>query len=171
MTEPTTDPGGTGAESLVDEKWSQYPRTILEFLAPGAPRIDLRKPLGPREHALLRDLRLDRAFAVLTAENPWGENAEDEPTGAAEDVAERRNATRRERLERELREAHVAFVRCDGVAPEGDYREHGVAALVERETAVAMARRYRQLAIFWFDGEQFWLIGAVADKPPERLPA
>jgi hypothetical protein len=155
---------------LVDEKWSQYPCTVLELLAPDAPRIDLRRPLGDRERAMLREHGLDVPFAIFTAENPWGENAEDEPTPAAEDAAERRNAERRDRLERELRAAGVRFVRCDGVAPDGDYREHGVAALLEKEGALEMARRYRQLAIFWFDGRDFWLVGALADRPPMRLP-
>lgn len=171
MTEPPQNPAPPAADALVDEKWAQYPRTILEFPVPGAPRIDLRRPLGEREHALLRELRLDRPFAVLTAENPWGENAEDEPSDAAEAAAERRNAERRDDLERELREHGVTFARCDGVAPDGDYREHGVAAILERDAAVELARRYRQLAIFWFDGRQFWLVAALADKPAERLPA
>ena len=155
---------------LVDENWSQYPCTVLELIAPGAPRIDLRRPLGDRERAILREHGLDLPFAIFTAENPWGENAEDEPTPAAEDAAERRNSARRERLEEELRGADVRFVRCDGVAPDGDYREHGVAALLDKAAALATARRYRQLAIFWYDGRDFWLVGALADRPPMRLP-
>lgn len=164
-----TTPGGQ--DPLVEKKWTQYPCTVLELLVPGKPRIDLRKRLGDRERAILHDLGLDRPFAVLTAENPWGENAEDEPSAAQEDAAERRNAVRRENLERELRSGGTRFVPCDGVAPDGDYREHGVAALLERDAAVSVARRYRQLAIFWYDGRDFWLVGAIAEKPSLRLPA
>ena len=170
-----TDPRATAAsghqDPRVEEKWAQYPCTVLELRVPDRPRIDLRKALGDRDRAMLRDLGLDRPFAVLTAENPWGENAEDEPSAAREDAAERRNASRREELERELRSAGTRFVHCDGVAPDGDYREHGVAALLEREAAISIARRYRQLAIFWYDGRDFWLVGAVAEKPSLRLPA
>lgn len=154
----------------IDEKWEQYPNTILEFLVPGNPRIDLRRPIGGAERARLRALGLNRPFAVMTAENPWGENAEDKPTDAAEEAAEQRNADRRRRLEQELRDAGVLFVWCDGVAPDGDYREHGVAALLSRERAVRMAIDYKQLAIFWFDGRDFVLVGAVARKPDRRLP-
>lgn len=154
----------------IDEKWEQYPRTVLEFIDGDRPRIDLRRPLGDAERATLRRLGLDRPFAVLTAENPWGENAEDAPSERAEEAAERRNAERRARLERELREDGVAFRRCDGVAPDGDYREHGVAVLASRERAVDLATRYGQLAIFWFDGTAFSLVGAVARKPDLPLP-
>ena len=165
--EPTPRPTD---DELVDEKWASYPRTVLEFPVSGAPRIDLRRPLGDRERTILRDQGLSSAFAVLTAENPWGANAEDEPTEAGEEAAERRNAERRARLERELREAGIRFVRCDGVAPDGDYREHAVAVMASQRSAVEIARRYRQLAVFWFDGRDFWLVGALADKPSERLP-
>lgn len=158
------------AAQTIDEKWEQYPCTVLEFPGESAGRIDLRRPIGDRERALLRSLGLDEPFAVFTAENPWGENAEDEPTGSAEDAAERRNAERRRRLEGELRDAGVRFRRCDGVAPDGDYREHAVAVTMPREEAVKLARRYKQLAIFWYDGHRFVLVGAVAGKPDRKLP-
>ncbi|HEX2780450.1 MAG TPA: DUF3293 domain-containing protein, partial [Gemmatimonadaceae bacterium] len=156
---------------LVDEKWAPYPCTVLEFLVPRAPRIDLRKPVGRAERAVLEELGLARPFTIFTAENPWGENAEDAPTDRAEEAAERRNAERRERLEAELRDADVRFLRCDGVAPDGDYREHAVAALLPKDEAIAKAKQYRQLAIFWFDGARFWLASALAAKPDEPLPA
>lgn len=171
MTEPRASGPAAAQDPLVEEKWAQYPCTVLELLVPGRPRIDLRKPVVEKDRALLRDLGLDRSFAVLTAENPWGENAEDEPSAAREDAAERRNAARRERLELELRSAGTTFLPCDGVAPDGEYREHGVAVVLDRDAAIAVARRYRQLAIFWYDGRDFWLVGAIADKPAERLPA
>ena len=157
------------ARSL-DEKWDQYPNTVLEFLVPGNPRIDLRRPVGGAERETLRALGLSRPFAVMTAENPWGENAEDESSDAAEAAADRRNAERRRRLEQELRDAGVTFLRCDGVAPDGDYREHGVAAILARDEAVRLATAYKQLAIFWFDGRDFVLVGAVARKPDRPLP-
>ena len=33
-----------------------------------------------------------------------------------------------------------------------------------------LARRFGQLAIFWFDGRNFSLVGAVARNPSEKLP-
>jgi Protein of unknown function (DUF3293) len=157
-------------ETIIEEKWAQYPCTILEFAPPARLRIDLRRPLGAAERATLAALGLDRPFAVLTAENPLGENAEDKPTAAQEAATERRNADRRAELEAELRRAGVEFQPCDGVAPDGDYREQGVAVVLPKEQAVMLARRFGQLAIFWFDGRAFSLVGAVARNPTEKLP-
>jgi Protein of unknown function (DUF3293) len=157
-------------QSLLEAKWASYPCTILEFAPPERVRIDLRLPLGRPERAALASLGLDRPFAVLTAENPFGENPEDEPTANMEAETERRNAARRAALEAELRKAGAHFQPCDGVAADGDYREHGVAVLLPRDQAVMLARRFGQLAIFWFDGRSFSLIGAVARKQPVKLP-
>lgn len=157
-------------DRINEDKWAQYPCTILEFAPPDRLRIDLRKPLGASERATLAALGLDRPFAVLTAENPMGENAEDKPTEAQEAATERRNMTRREELEAELRRAGVEYQPCDGVAPDGEYREQGVAVVLPREQAVMLARRFGQLAIFWFDGRNFSLVGAVARNPSEKLP-
>ena len=157
-------------EKIAEDKWAQYPCTILEFAPPDRLRIDLRKPLGAAERATLAALGLDRPFAVLTAENPMGENAEDKPTATQEAVTEGRNATRRDELEAELRRSRIEYQPCDGVAPDGDYREHGVAVVLPREQAVMLARRFGQLAIFWFDGRAFSLVGAVARNPSEKLP-
>lgn len=157
-------------EKLIDEKWSRYPETILEFAPPDRLRIDLRRPLGTPERAILASLGLDRPFAILTAENPMGENAEDKPTAEQEVETERRNAARREELERQLRKSAAEFQPCDGVATDGDYREHGVAVVLPRDQAVMLARRFGQLAIFWFDGRAFSLVGALARKPSLKLP-
>ena len=157
-------------EKLIDEKWARYPQTILEFAPPERLRIDLRRPLGAPERATLAALGLDHPFAVITAENPMGENAEDKPTPEQEAETERRNAARRAELEEELRKSGAAFQLCDGVAVDGDYREHGVAVRLPRDQAVMLARRFGQLAIFWFDGRAFSLVGAVARKPSEKLP-
>jgi hypothetical protein len=155
---------------MTDEKWDAYPETVLEFQVPGTPTVDLRHPVGDDQRELLRRIGLAGEFAVLTAENPCGENAEDEPTTADERARERDNGARRARLEEELRTAGRRFLRVDGVAPDGEYREHGVALEIPRTDAIALAKRLRQLALFWFDGRGFWLVGAVADRPAERLP-
>jgi hypothetical protein len=157
-------------EKLIDEKWSRYPETILEFAPPDRLRIDLRRPLGAPERATLASLGLDRPFAVLTAENPMGENAEDKPTAEQEAETGRRNAARRAELESQLRKSGAAFQPCDGVAVDGSYREHGLAVVLPRDQAVMLARRFGQLAIFWFDGRGFSLIGALARKPAVKLP-
>ena len=157
-------------QHVIEEKWAQYPCTILEFAPPDSLRIDLRRPLGSAERAILAARGLDRPFAVLTAENPVGENTEDEPTGAQKVESDRRNDDRRADLEAQLRAAGADFQPCDGVAADGDYREKGVAVVLPREQAVMLARRFGQLAIFWFDGRNFSLVGAVARNPSEKLP-
>jgi len=45
-----------------------------------------------------------------------------------------------------------------------------VAALIEREQATSLAREFEQVAIFWFDGERFWIMGALAGGDPVMLP-
>ncbi len=157
-------------ETITGEKWAQYPCTVLEFAAPERLRIDLRRPLGAPERAILGSLGLDRPFAVLTAENPMGENAVDKPTTAQQAASDGRNDARRAELEAQLRKSGVEFQPCDGVAADGDYREQGVAVVLPREQAVMLARRFGQLAIFWFDGRNFSLVGAVARNPSEKLP-
>lgn len=154
----------------IDEKWAEYPCTLLEFRDTSL-RIDLREPVSQFHLDTLRDLGLDRPFAVLTAENPWGENVEDEPTENQQRERQAENARRSRDLERELADAGTFFRRVDGVAPDGEYREHLRAATLDRNAAVTLARRLRQLAIFWFDGDSFWLVPALAEKAAERLPS
>ena len=153
-----------------DEKWHAYPDTILEFESRPPLRVDLRENVADDARMRLGSLGLAMPFGVFTAENPAGDNAEDEPSPGAEERKERANDRREGRLEHELRERGVAYVRVDGVSPDGRYREHCVATLVTREAAVALARRYRQLALFWYDGSAFWLLPALADEQPQRLP-
>jgi hypothetical protein len=153
------------------DKYAAYTNTVLEL--PGVPdgRIDLRHPIGPPEHEVLRHVGLDRPFAVMTAENPRGENDEDAPTAAEEQAREAANDARLARLVADLGAEGAPFVRIDGVAPDGSYRERCVALRVPRDDAVALARRFAQLALFWFDGERFWLLPAEAGAPLVPLPA
>ena len=36
--------------------------------------------------------------------------------------------------------------------------------------AIALAREFEQVAIFWFDGKRFWIIGALMEADPLMLP-
>jgi len=36
--------------------------------------------------------------------------------------------------------------------------------------AIALATQLEQVAIFWFDGERFWILGAYVDSDPLMLP-
>jgi hypothetical protein len=36
--------------------------------------------------------------------------------------------------------------------------------------AIALGTQLQQVAIFWFDGERFWILGAAVESDPLRLP-
>jgi hypothetical protein len=36
--------------------------------------------------------------------------------------------------------------------------------------AVDLAKELEQVAIFWFDGQRFWIIGALYETDPLMLP-
>ena len=152
------------------EKWKAYPNTVLEFAAGDGLRVDLREPVTAEACEAMRGLGLTGPFAVLTAENPCGDNVEDAPTDRQAEAREERNDRRTGRLEQELTRRKTPFTLVDGVSPDGSYREHCLAVLLPEAEAVGLARRLEQLALFWFDGETFWLLPAEANQPPTRLP-
>jgi hypothetical protein len=39
-----------------------------------------------------------------------------------------------------------------------------------REQALDLARELQQVAIFWFDGQRFWILGATVETDPLMLP-
>jgi hypothetical protein len=45
-----------------------------------------------------------------------------------------------------------------------------VAVTLPQQEAIAMARDLEQIAIFWFDGKSFWIVGAVLETDPMMLP-
>jgi len=153
-----------------DDAWRTYPHTLLEFPECDAAAIDLRRPLEQGDRDLLRDLGLDQPFAVLTAENPCSLHAEDSASERDPATREDRNRERMAALVRLLDERDLHFVRVDGVAPDDSHREHSVAILVDREDAVDLARALDQLAMFWYDGHEFWLYPARLERTPLRLP-
>ncbi|HVE77640.1 MAG TPA: DUF3293 domain-containing protein [Gemmatimonadaceae bacterium] len=159
-----------------DRKWESYTETILEFFADpdgdAAPavRIDLRADPPAWVPPALAAIGLDEPFGVFTAENPCGENVEDAPSGGEAARRASINAARRDGLEAALGEIGVRWTRVDGVAPDGSYREHCVAAVVRLDAAAELARALDQLALFWFDGRRFWLLPAEAEEPPRPLP-
>lgn len=156
--------------NLDDEKWSAYPDTILEFPEPNGARIDLRRPLGEADRRTLAARGLDRPFAVVTAENPRGLNAEDAASEKQAEIRDERNRKRMADFVEILERDGIQFQPVDGVSPDGDYREHSLALSIHRDRAMQWARRLDQLAIFWFDGKDFWLVAAELTRPAEKLP-
>ncbi len=145
-----------------------YLRTVLAF--EGGPRVDLRAPPSPDQQRALAALELGPSFAVLTAENPDG--GEDVPPSADEAYRrDRENVRRTLRLEERLAREGIPFRRVEGTAPDGSHRERCVAVALERGAAEALAREHDQLALFWYDGQRFWLWPAEAEEAPRPLPA
>lgn len=154
---------------LNDEKWDAYPETILEFPGPGA-RIDLRRPITDADRRELVRRGLDKPFAIITAENPCGLNAEDSANEKQAEVREEHNRKRTADFITSLERQGIRFQPVDGVSPDGEYREHSLAITIGRDHAIQLALELDQLAIFWFDGTDFWLVAAELSRAPEKLP-
>jgi hypothetical protein len=45
-----------------------------------------------------------------------------------------------------------------------------MAVLITQGKAIELARELEQVAIFWFDGKRFWIIGVMVDIDPIMLP-
>ena len=148
-----------------DPSWHRYPETILEFYRrPDDPEpivcVDLRRPVPEEVRARLAEVGFDGAFGVVTAAAPVGE-----PQADSFDRA------READLEQEVRTgAHAFAMRVDGVSPDGEHRERSVAVKLPRAEVVELARDFGQSAIFWYDGADFWLVGALVDVEARRLP-
>src|SRR3982751_794461 len=95
----STGDGGMQADPATeDEKWDAYGQTVLEFPGPPLVTVDLRVPLTAPSRRALREIVHAERFAVFTAENPAGENAEDAPSEVEEARRERGNERRRGEL-------------------------------------------------------------------------
>ena len=156
--------------SHASEKYDAYADTILELAGVAGGRIDLRRVVAAPEREALAAVGLDRPFAVMTAENAHGRNEEDAPTAAEEWEREAANDRALATLVDALAAEGTPFVRVDGTAPDGTYRERCVAVVLPRHEAVALARRFGQVALFWFDGERFWLLPAEVIERPRPHP-
>jgi hypothetical protein len=151
----------------LDPDWAHYPDTVLVFdrSEPGLAeaetglRVDLRAPISEAVRQAFAALGLSDSFAVLTAYDPKGRDLD--PT---------ENRSRAEQLETELRRRSVHYVRVDALSPDGRHCERSVAAALSREDAIAVAAEHQQVAIFWFDGERFWIVAVLADAEPIALP-
>ena len=137
-----------------------YVTAILElFRDRGEPlTIDLARPVTDGDREAFNAL-LGGPFAVLTACNPHGRmigDAENEELSA--------------QLQARLRATGTRFIRADGRSPDDNYRETGVAVSLSQPAALDLALDLEQEAYYWFDGENIWLVGALAKHEPVRLP-
>jgi len=152
-----------------DEAWAEYPNTILDLRADSTLRVDLRKPVSAAVRKRLVELGLE-TFAVMTAENPDGEEPRDAPTTRGERRREVENEQRLSALERALRAARIFHVPVRTVSSDGAHSEVCFAMQLDERAARRWAQRFAQLAYFYYDGERFWLYPGTLDKTPQALP-
>ena len=151
MTPPSPD--------QLDPDWHRYPDTVLRFRTTPEVRVDLRDPVSREVLAGMSRIGFGGPFAVLTAHDPRGEDESAE-------VNDRRAAE----LDARLKSAGARFARVDACSPDGSHCEASVAAKISRDMAVRLACEFEQVAIFWFDGEKFWIVGALVASDPVMLP-
>jgi hypothetical protein len=151
--------GMTTTPDQHDPDWPKYPETILSFSTQPPIEIDLRAI--PSEPALsrLKEAGLGEPFAIMTAFDPRGR-----------DLSPAENEERRRSLEKKLTYLGHQFVRVDCCSPDRTHCECSVAVAMRQEEAIALARELEQVAIFWFDGERFWILGALVEADPIMLP-
>jgi hypothetical protein len=139
--------------------WGDFPETVLYFHGPEPLTVDLRAQVTAHQREEFIKLGLEHSFGILTAQDPRGK------TQSAD-----RNAHLAMNLQQELTAARTHYVVVDACSPDHSHCEASVAVLLSQKAMVALACRYDQLAIFWFDGTRFWIVPALANAPPLSLP-
>jgi hypothetical protein len=149
-----------GSPAAQDPSWPAYKEAVLEFRIRDPFRVWLAEPVVPADRDQLVALTPSGTFAVVTPFNPHGRKV-----SAAE------NEARLRQQEAELAALGLPHLRVDGLAPDGNHCEEGYAIDLPRAEARALAQRWGQSALFWFDGVAFWLVPAEVTAEPVRLPA
>jgi hypothetical protein len=142
-----------------DPDWPRYPETILSFSTNPPVEIDLRELPPARAIADLAASGYDQPFAVLTAFDPRGH-----------DLSPAENEARQRDLDVRLTKGGHEFVSVEACSPDRSHCESSFAIVMPQEKAIALARELGQVAIFWFDGKRFWIIGAMLEADPLVLP-
>jgi hypothetical protein len=142
-----------------DPDWPLYPETVLGFKTRPPIEIDLRENPSDAVLEQLSAAGLGQPFAIMTAYDPQGRN-----------LSHEENEKRKQSLDKKLRASGYTFVHVDCCSPDRSHCEASVAVPMPRDDALVLARELQQIAIFWFDGERFWILGAVVDTDPLMLP-
>lgn len=142
-----------------DPDWPRYPETILEFATTPRVEIDLRAIPSDDQIAALRAAGLGQPFAIMTAFDPRGEN-----------LSPPENERRKQQLDERLRLSGYRFAHVDACSPDRSHCECSVAVIMPQEMAMDLARELQQVAIFWFDGRRFWILGSLVETDPLMLP-
>lgn len=139
--------------------WGPFSDTILRFGSTPAVIIDLRREIDHTIRSELRLIGFERTFGIVSAQDPGGVGQ-----------PETDNAALAARLQRDVATLGVAQSCVDACSPDGAHRESSVALELDPQALVDLAARYDQLAIFWFDGEAFWIVPVRSRKAKVRLP-
>jgi hypothetical protein len=142
-----------------DPDWPRYPETILSFSTQPTVEIDLREIPSGDALAQLRAAGFGDPFAILTAFDPRGEN-----------LSREENEKRRCDLDRRLATEGYKFAHVDACSPDRSHCECSVAVVMPQGKAIDIARELDQVAIFWFDGKRFWILGVVVETDPLMVP-
>jgi hypothetical protein len=142
-----------------DPDWPRYPETVLDFATTPAVEIDLREIPPLDAIAALKAAGLGQPFAIMTAFDPRGEN-----------LSSAENEKRKQELDKRLRSSGYKFAQVTCCSPDRSHCECSVAVVMSQEKALDLAREMEQVAIFWFDGKRFWILGALAQTGPLMLP-
>jgi hypothetical protein len=142
-----------------DPDWPRYPETILTFSIEPAVEIDLRETPSERALAQLAAAGFGQPFAVLTAFDPRGH-----------DLSPAENEKRKRALDRRLSAEGYRFANVDACSPDRSHCECSVAVVMPQAKAIELARELEQVAIFWFDGKCFWILGVIVQTDPLMLP-
>lgn len=142
-----------------DPDWPRYPETLLSFATHPLVEIDLREIPPDSALAQLRAAGLGEPFAIMTAYDPEGRN-----------LSATENERRKQELDRRLSSAGYRFVQVECRSPDRSHCECSVAITMPQQKALDLAREMQQVAIFWFDGKRFWVLGALVETDPLMLP-
>ena len=142
-----------------DPDWPRYPETLLSFATHPLVEIDLREIPPDSALAQLRAAGLGEPFAIMTAYDPEGRN-----------LSATENERRKQELDRRLSSAGYRFVQVECRSPDRSHCEYSVAITMPQQKALDLAREMQQVAIFWFDGKRFWILGALVETDPLMLP-
>jgi hypothetical protein len=143
----------------LDPDWRNYPETILTFSTSPRVEIDLRQTVSDETLTDLKRIGLGTPFTVMTAYDPRGR-----------DLSAAENEKRRRDLDQRLKAGGYKFVEVDACSPDRSHCECSVAVVMSQDEAVALAKELEQVAIFWFDGSRFWIVGALVEADPLMLP-
>lgn len=142
-----------------DPDWPKYPETVLIFATHPPVEIDLRAIPSEQALSALAAAGFGKPFAIMTAFDPRGEN-----------LFAEENHRRARNLEQRLESAGYGFLPVDCCSPDRSHCECSVAVVMPQYIAIDMARELEQIAIFWFDGQRFWIVGAALETDPLMLP-